>query len=63
MLSAVGLACGPFGGGHPYGIALDDGGKLLRVQCKTGRLLEGGVVFSDRDPVPQYELSVLSGRR
>jgi hypothetical protein len=35
----------PFGGGHPYDIALDDGGKLMRVQCKTGRLLKGAVNF------------------
>jgi hypothetical protein len=35
----------PFGGGHPYDIALDEGGKLARVQCKTGRLLKEGVVF------------------
>jgi hypothetical protein len=35
----------PFGGGHPYDIALDDGDKLLRVQCKTGRLVKGAVVF------------------
>jgi hypothetical protein len=35
----------PFGDGHPYDIALDHHGKLLRVQCKTGRLLKEGVVF------------------
>jgi len=35
----------PFGGGHPYDIALDVGDKLLRVQCKTGRLMKEGVVF------------------
>jgi len=35
----------PFGDGHPYDIALDNGGKLIRVQCKTGRLLREGVVF------------------
>jgi hypothetical protein len=35
----------PFGGGHPYDIALDDGGKLLRIQCKTGRLLKEGAIF------------------
>ena len=35
----------PFGAGHPYDIALDEGGKLIRVQCKTGRLLKEGVVF------------------
>ena len=35
----------PFGGGRPYDIALDEGDKLLRVQCKTGRLLKPGVIF------------------
>jgi PD-(D/E)XK endonuclease len=36
----------PFGGGHPYDIALDEGGsRLTRVQCKTGRLFKEGVVF------------------
>jgi len=35
----------PFGGGHPYDIALDVDHELLRVQCKTGRLLKEGVVF------------------
>jgi hypothetical protein len=35
----------PFGSGHPYDIALDDDGRLVRVQCKTGRLLKEGVVF------------------
>ncbi|HYK68242.1 MAG TPA: group I intron-associated PD-(D/E)XK endonuclease [Streptosporangiaceae bacterium] len=35
----------PFGGGHPYDIALDMGGKLARVQCKTGRLLTESAVF------------------
>jgi len=35
----------PFGTGHPYDLAIDDGGKFARVQCKTGRLLAEGVVF------------------
>jgi hypothetical protein len=35
----------PFGDGHPYDIALDNGGKLVRVQCKTGRLIKGAVYF------------------
>jgi hypothetical protein len=35
----------PFGSGQPYDIALDYRGKLLRVQCKTGRLVKDGVVF------------------
>jgi hypothetical protein len=35
----------PFGSGHPYDIGLDVDGKLMRVQCKTGRLLKEGVIF------------------
>jgi len=35
----------PFGDGHPYDIAFDDDGRLLRVQCKTGRLIKGAVCF------------------
>jgi hypothetical protein len=35
----------PFGDGYPYDIALDDDGRLMRVQCKTGRLLNGAVYF------------------
>jgi hypothetical protein len=35
----------PFGDGRPYDIVVDDGVKFLRVQCKTGRLIRGAVVF------------------
>lgn len=35
----------PFGDGHPYDIALDSDGRLMRVQCKTGRLIKGAVCF------------------
>jgi hypothetical protein len=35
----------PFGSGSPYDIVVDDGAKFLRVQCKTGRLIRGAVVF------------------
>jgi hypothetical protein len=35
----------PFGDGHPYDIALDTDGQLMRVQCKTGRLIKGAVYF------------------
>ncbi|MGC2655775.1 MAG: group I intron-associated PD-(D/E)XK endonuclease [Mycobacterium sp.] len=35
----------PFGDGHPYDIAFDDGGRLKPVQCKTGRLIKGAVCF------------------
>lgn len=31
--------------GGDYDLAVDDDGKLLRVQCKTGRLARGAVVF------------------
>ena len=35
----------PFGDGYPYDIAFDDGGRLMRVQCKTGKLIKGAVCF------------------
>ena len=36
----------PFGDGHPYDLAVDQDGQLRRVQCKTGRLVRGAVVFA-----------------
>ena len=30
----------PWGHDHRYDIAIDDGGKLVRVQCKTARYIE-----------------------
>jgi hypothetical protein len=35
----------PFGDGHRYDVAFDRDGRLCRVQCKTGRLEDGAVVF------------------
>jgi len=35
----------PFGENTRYDLIADDGERLLRVQCKTGRLRGGGVVF------------------
>jgi hypothetical protein len=35
----------PFGENTRYDIVIDTGAKLRRVQCKTGRLREGAVVF------------------
>jgi len=36
----------PFGGGHRYDLAYDDGdGKLVRVQCKTAVYQQGCVLF------------------
>jgi hypothetical protein len=36
----------PFGENTRYDLAIDDGRRLLRVQCKTGRLRRGSVRFS-----------------
>jgi PD-(D/E)XK endonuclease len=36
----------PFGDGHRYDLAFDEGGRLVRVQCKTGRVRAGAVRFS-----------------
>lgn len=36
----------PFGGGHRYDIAVDDGGRLVRVQCKTAFYKKGCVIFN-----------------
>lgn len=35
----------PFGENTRYDLILDDGSALLRVQCKTGRIRNGAVVF------------------
>jgi PD-(D/E)XK nuclease superfamily protein len=36
----------PFGNGRRYDLVVDDGGRFLRVQCKTGHLRRGCVVFN-----------------
>lgn len=36
----------PFGDGHRYDLAFDDNGTLQRVQCKTGRIFRGSVIFN-----------------
>jgi hypothetical protein len=38
----------PFGDGHRYDLALDEGGTLVRVQCKTARYRDGRIVFNTR---------------
>jgi hypothetical protein len=35
----------PFGENTRYDLVIDDGAELARVQCKTGRLKDGAVVF------------------
>jgi PD-(D/E)XK endonuclease len=36
----------PFGENTRYDLVIDDGKRLARVQCKTGRLREGAVLFA-----------------
>jgi hypothetical protein len=36
----------PFGENTRYDLVIDDGESLKRVQCKTGRLREGGIRFA-----------------
>lgn len=36
----------PFGSGHKYDLVIDDGQKLQRVQCKTGRVKNGALLFN-----------------
>jgi len=36
----------PFGENVRYDLVIDDGNRLARVQCKTGRLREGAVRFA-----------------
>jgi hypothetical protein len=35
----------PFGGAQRYDLALDEAGRLVRVQCKTARYLQGCIIF------------------
>jgi hypothetical protein len=44
-------ACGyavlmPFGENTRYDLVIDSGARLSRVQCKTGRLRNGSVIFN-----------------
>jgi hypothetical protein len=36
----------PFGENTRYDLVIDDGAKIARVQCKTGRLRKGAVLWS-----------------
>ena len=36
----------PFGSGHKYDLVIDDSTRLFRVQCKTGRVKNGVLIFS-----------------
>lgn len=36
----------PFGDGHKYDLIVDDGRRVQRVQCKTGRVRNGSLHFN-----------------
>lgn len=36
----------PFGSGHKYDFVVDDSKRLFRVQCKTGRVKNGVLLFN-----------------
>ncbi|MBD0370706.1 MAG: hypothetical protein ICV60_07735 [Pyrinomonadaceae bacterium] len=36
----------PFGDGHKYDLVVDDGRHIHRVQCKTGRVRKGCLMFN-----------------
>jgi hypothetical protein len=46
LLSAGKVVLMPFGDNQRYDFVIDDAGKFLRVQCKTGHLREGSVIFA-----------------
>ena len=37
----------PFGEGLRYDLLIDEGSKFIRVQCKTGRLRDGCIIFNN----------------
>jgi hypothetical protein len=40
----------PLTEGYPYDLAIELNGKLLRVQCRTAKALDGALSFSTRYP-------------
>jgi hypothetical protein len=53
----------PFGENQRYDLVIEDGDEFIRIQCKTGRLIKGAVVFQtcsqnyhhpNRDPARPY---------
>lgn len=46
LIEAGYLVSQPFGSGHKYDLVADDGQNLFRVQCKTGRVRNGVLIFN-----------------
>lgn len=45
LLRAGKVVLQPFGDNQRYDLVVDEGGKFIRVQCKTGRLKDGAIYF------------------
>lgn len=50
----------PFGDNQPYDIVVDNGGKFSRLQCKTGRVRDGVVVFNTESCLPRADGKIVS---
>ena len=46
LIAAGYLVSVPFGSGHKYDFVVDDSTSLFRVQCKTGRVKNGTLIFN-----------------
>jgi hypothetical protein len=46
LIAAGYLVSVPFGEGHKYDFVIDDSISLRRVQCKTGRVKRGSLLFN-----------------
>jgi hypothetical protein len=46
LVQAGYLVSYPLGSGHKYDLVIDDGTRLFRVQCKTGRVRDGSLIFN-----------------
>lgn len=46
LVAAGYLVSVPFGSGHKYDFVADDSTRLFRVQCKTGRVKNGSLIFN-----------------
>ena len=45
LLAVYPMVLRPFGENQRYDLLIDDRDRFIRVQCKTGRLRRGGVLF------------------
>jgi hypothetical protein len=52
----------PFGENTRYDLVIDDGQRLARVQCKTGRLRNGSVLFKTASSYGHHPNPKKSGR-